>query len=259
MDDRVSMGQTKSIASLEGIDTASRSSAQPTTSMPSMAIIQPVTERKHLPFPPEIRNRIYKEALSYDFGVGGVPVSMFCWTPAQQIGASLLALLLVSKTTFAEAYHIFYNLNKIVFGDTKTLFIFLKRIGNLRRQEVCHVSFDWAGQCANEAFHLLKSCRKLRTLEIKIPSKVLMPFEGYEMLGQIRGLENVIIDMRRHWLRRYRGVASYSGAWHESTWNNYLHGLRAKLLTEKRNRHSAVSKRIDSRNGRHETSAVRAR
>lgn len=224
--------------------------AQPTTSMPSS---------KHLPFPPEVRNKIYKEALTYEFGIGGVSVDMLRSTPAKRSRVSLLALLQVSKITFKEAYHIFYNVNKIVFGDTGSLFIFLTRIGSLRRQEVTHVAFDWAGQYANEAFYLLKSCHKLHTLDIKIPSRVYMPFEGYEMLRGIRGLRNVTIDMSRRRSSGYHGVESYSGAWHVNTWNNYLHELREKLLTKKRNSYSAVGKRVNSSNGRVQKLAVRSR
>lgn len=238
----VSTGQTDSIASPEDMNTASQGSAQPTNSI--ISIMQPSIEHKQLPFPAEVRDRIYKEVLTYNFGAcGGVPANMLCQTPAKRIRASLLALLLVSKITFKEAYHVFYNVNKIVFGDTESLFFFLKRIGNLRRQEISHISFDWAGQNATEAFNLLKACRKLRSLEIKIPSKVYMPFEGYEVLCGIRGLESVIIDMQRRRANRYyRGVESFSGAWHAKTWSNYLHGLRQKLLTRKRKNDSAVGK-----------------
>ena len=222
-----------------------------TSSLPSIAVGRRQPGRKHLPCPPEIRNRIYKYALTYSFAV---PINML----RQRVGAALLALLLVSRTTFFESFHIFYNVNKILLESTNSLLKFLKRIGNARRREIGHLSFNWAGRHSKEAFQLLKSCSKLKTLEIKIPSRIMMPFAGYETLGEIRGLDAVSIDMRRNWHGRFRGVSSYSGAWDEGTWGNYLHGLREKMLARKRQSRSAGCGKVDPLNRRLPTLAARS-
>ena len=73
-----------------------------------------------------------------------------------------LSLLLVSRQTYLEAYHVFYRFNTIHFGDTKALLQFLQGIGFARRQELTDVGFDWVGSESKTAFRLLKTCSNLR-------------------------------------------------------------------------------------------------
>ena len=142
-----------------------------------------VGELKHLPFPPEIRQRIYKYALQlpgcfkeplyYD----ALPTSRSrsLWPIKRQAfhyplhaGAPSpfdLSLLLVSKQTFLEAYHVFYRFNTIFFASTDALLEFLQGIGYARRQELTDIGFDWVGEETTKAkatFRLLRTCGNLR-------------------------------------------------------------------------------------------------
>lgn len=139
-----------------------------------------VGELKHLPFPPEIRQRIYKYALQlpdcfkeprYHYATP-TSRSRTLWPVKQRsfhyplsAGAPSpfdLSLLLVSKQTFMEAYHVFYRFNTIFFSSTDALLEFLQGIGYARRQELTDIGFDWVGEEAKAAFRLLKTCGNLR-------------------------------------------------------------------------------------------------
>jgi hypothetical protein len=141
-----------------------------------------IGELKHLPFPPEIRQRIYKYALQlpgcfkepeYRYATPK-PRSRTLWPVMVKqrsfhypiaTGAPSpfdLSLLLVSKQTFLEAYHVFYRFNPIFFTSTDALLEFLQGIGYARRQELTDIGFDWVGDEAKAAFRLLKTCGNLR-------------------------------------------------------------------------------------------------
>ena len=94
-----------------------------------------------------------------------------------------LSILLVSKETYAEAFHVFYSTHCFYFQDTGLLYSFLKTIGYNRRQYLTMVSFLWRGPDAKEAFRLLKSCRRLTTVSFTVPCS--HP-PGYEALKEVR-------------------------------------------------------------------------
>ena len=139
-----------------------------------------VGELKHLPFPPEIRQRIYKYALQLP---GCLKEPLYHYAPPTSRSGTLwpvkrqsfhypldagarspfdLSLLLVSKQTFLEAYHVFYRFNTIFFASTDALLEFLQGIGYARRQELTDIGFDWIGEEAKATFRLLRTCGNLR-------------------------------------------------------------------------------------------------
>lgn len=147
---------------------------------------QPATaaNKKHLPFPPEIRNRIYRFLLAHE----RVPATMLRWS-IKPPGASPLAILQVSKQTYLEAFHIFYQDGCIHFNNVDELYNFLKNIGYARRQQLTTLEFYWRGEKPQRAFRLLKTCKSLRSLTI-IPDDPSAP--AWQALREVRGLEEVI-------------------------------------------------------------------
>ena len=139
-----------------------------------------VGELKHLPFPPEIRQRIYKYALHlptcfkepvYHYATPTSrsrtlwPVKRRSYNYPLDAGEPSpfdLSLLLVSKQTFLEAYHVFYRFNTIFFANTDALLEFLQGIGYARRQELSDIGFDWIGEEAKATFRLLRTCGNLK-------------------------------------------------------------------------------------------------
>lgn len=160
---------------------------------------------KHLPFPSEIRHRIYNIALQLPNCFVPEQVAMFNYADLKIRSPSRhshqyplcrkhpcpfdLSLLLVSKQTYMEAFHIFYQNNTLYFNDTDTLLQFLKNIGFARRQEVTNIGFDWVGAESKAAFRLLKTCSNLQTVRLTMTKT--HP-KGYEALREVRGLTNVI-------------------------------------------------------------------
>lgn len=94
-----------------------------------------------------------------------------------------LSILLASKRTYEEAFHVFYSTNCFSFTDTGLLYRFLKKIGYTRRQHLTMVYFLWRGPDAKEAFRLLKTCRRLKTVQFIVPCS--HP-PGYEALKEVR-------------------------------------------------------------------------
>ena len=166
-----------------------------------------VGDLKHLPLPPEIRQRIYRYALQlpHCFKERMCHVSISSsksrklWPKEQwalhyplEYGESSpfdLSLLLVSKQTFLEAFHVFYRFNTIYFNNTETLLQFLQNIGYARRQELTDVGFNWVGTESKSAFRLLRTCGNLSTVRFSMHSK--NP-PGYEALREVRGVRQVI-------------------------------------------------------------------
>ena len=140
-------------------------------------------ELKHLPLPPEIRQRIYRYALQlphcfkepmYHYKTPTSrsrslwPIKALTFHYPIEYGEPSpfdLSLLLVSKQTFLEAFHVFYRFNTIYFKNTEALLQFLQGIGYARRQELTDVGFDWVGNEAKSAFRLLRTCGNLRVRE----------------------------------------------------------------------------------------------
>lgn len=159
-----------------------------------------------LPFPPEIRHLIYSLVLDVSNDepleiklLGRLTISPTN-SPAS-IGSDL-SILLVSKQTYIDAYHIFYRINRFHFDTTTVLFNFLRGIGSIRRQHVVWVSFRSFDDNAKRAFRLLKSCQRLKHLQLRLP--YYQP-SGYVALREVRGLESVQIYLqvssvsRRRW------------------------------------------------------------
>ena len=99
------------------------------------------------------------------------------------------SLLLVSKTTFLESFHIFYRSHTLYFQDTDTLILFLRNIGYARRQQILDIGFDWVGTGSRAAFCLLKTCGMLKSLRFSLHGP---NFCGYEALREVRGLKQII-------------------------------------------------------------------
>ena len=150
--------------------------------------------------PPEIRNRIYELVLGppYDLSICQTylkPESATGfssgWQGRMYIRAfipSLLSLLRVSKQIYSETFHIFYSMNQLTFSDTYNLLQFLRGVGYNRRQHITMINFYWSGCYAKEAFRLLKTCQRLRSLWFTVPCD--MP-PGYAALREVRGLDDV--------------------------------------------------------------------
>lgn len=105
------------------------------------------------------------------------------WGVIHQVKSNDLSILLVSKQTYFEAFHVFYSTNCFSFTDTGLLYRFLKNIGYTRRQHLTMVYFLWRGPDAKEAFRLLKTCRRLTTVQFTVPCS--HP-PGYEALKEVR-------------------------------------------------------------------------
>lgn len=105
------------------------------------------------------------------------------WGVIHQVEPQHLSILLVSKQIYEEAFHVFYTKNCLSFTDTGLLYRFLKNIGYTRRQHLTMVYFLWRGPDAKEAFRLLKTCRRLKTVQFTVPCS--HP-PGYEALKEVR-------------------------------------------------------------------------
>ena len=118
------------------------------------------------------------------------------FSDVQFLTKSTLNILLVCKNIYIEAFHVFYTSNRFYFPDTELLFSFLKGIGYNRRQHLIMIDFDWCGPFAKEAFRLLKTCRRLKRVQLKIPCSEP---SGYGAVREIRGLEQALVLERIHY------------------------------------------------------------
>lgn len=137
--------------------------------------------RMHLPFPAEIRDRIYRYVLlSTDSEDSPLEDN---WLPRGP-DSCCLSVLLVSKQTYLEAFHIYYRYRNLEFSNLSALELFLKNIGGLRRSYVTHVSFVWNTAGSNHVYQLLQQCPNLRYLNIHIPEIRPLEYSGvYAALG----------------------------------------------------------------------------
>ncbi|MCJ1460151.1 hypothetical protein MMC28_010530 [Mycoblastus sanguinarius] len=182
--------------------------------------------------PPEIRDRIYR----YLLGPPGTPIAhrivpKFFYKPVDnlywiesrsfeeeakfpdycQFEPSCLSILLVSKQTYAEAFHLFYCANLFEFQDTADLFRFLKIIGYARRQHLKMIRFDWHGPQAKEAFRLLKTCQWLEVVHFTVPCS--HP-PGYAALKEVRGLKIARAEAMVHYNRDPNHCYIHFGDYH---------------------------------------------
>ncbi|KAL2036437.1 hypothetical protein N7G274_010838 [Stereocaulon virgatum] len=181
----------------------------------------PLAHMTFMAFPPEVRNHIYNEILgpAGDSAVcagnhhrflsrhcgdrGSLRAELrhdYPWPKACHfIKPSVdLAILLVSKQIYTEAFHIFYSTNRFHFPDTQILYRFLRNIGYVRRQHLTMITFDWHGAEAKEAFRLLKTCRRLKSLHFTAPCTEP---PGHAAIREIRGLEEAQVIGRVHHIR----------------------------------------------------------
>ena len=176
---------------------------------------EPVEIFRFTDLPPEIRNRIYRFILgpSQDpsicltqFSDNSLPEAQSegvdtdntfrtksvvpnpkhndtNWGVTHEVDPNDLSILLASKQTYTEACLFFYATNCFAFTDTGLLYRFLKNIGYTRRQHLTMIYFLWRGQDAKEAFRLLKTCRRLTSVQFTVPCS--HP-PGYEALKEVR-------------------------------------------------------------------------
>ena len=107
-----------------------------------------------------------------------------------------LNLLLVCKQIYIEAFHVFYSSHRFYFSDTELLYSFLKGIGYNRRQHLSMIALDWCGPYAKEAFRLLKTCGRLKSVQFTLPCGEP---PGYAAMREIRGLEQALVVERHHY------------------------------------------------------------
>ncbi len=141
----------------------------------------------YLSFPPEIRVRIYEFVLDAS---DKSPKQRYR-TPSF---AAELSLLLVSRQTYFESYHIYYRINTIHLSTTTNLFRFLCKIGYARRQQLVSISFQNFDENAKRAFLILRTARRLKRIRFILPT-ILPP--GYAALREVRGMESVEIRCDR--------------------------------------------------------------
>ena len=175
---------------------------KPSTSQKINGQLAAYATGRHLPFPPEIRDRIYKLVLAHE----NLPATVLQWSGVYPPGASTLAILLVSKQTFLEAFHIFYREGCITLQNTDMLYSFLKNIGYARRQQLTALEFSWEGRDPKQAFRLLKTCQNLRSLTIDVFTLGRAPPAAWQALREVRGLDYVhfrpaeSINVPAHWI-----------------------------------------------------------
>ena len=143
----------------------------------------------NFPFPPEIRERIYKFVLTSE---DDMPTT----TRTDGPDTRCLSLLLVCKQICLEAFHIFYRHNNLNFANLGALWLFLKNIGYARRLYVAHITFAWQGLEDKQTFRLLQRCPNLKSLDIILPGSYYEPgkcydSEGRKTLSEVRGIEVV--------------------------------------------------------------------
>ena len=105
------------------------------------------------------------------------------WGITHEVDPNDLSMLLASKQIYTEACLFFYATNCFSFTDTGLLYRFLKNIGYTRRQHLTMIYFLWRGEDAKEAFRLLKTCRRLTSVQFTVPCS--HP-PGYEALKEVR-------------------------------------------------------------------------
>lgn len=120
-----------------------------------------------------------------------------------------LNFLLVCKQIYIEAFHVFYSSHRFYFSDTELLYSFLKGIGHNRRQYLSMIAFEWCGPYAKEAFRLLKTCSRLKSVQFTVPCGEP---PGYAAVREIRGLEQALVVERYHYGAQLRDHYSLMAA-----------------------------------------------
>lgn len=174
-------------------------------------LLAPGPTNTHITLPPEIRNRIYSFVLT-SIDDEENPLEARNSHP-KGLDTCCLSLLLVSKQTYLESYHVFCRCNKLRFSDQWGLELFLKNTDYRRRLHITHIAFMWHEGSAGAAFKCLEQhCPNLRYLDVHLPTRgkeyhvrkyppstayFVQPahayprFEDMDLLHQVRGLEAV--------------------------------------------------------------------
>ena len=175
---------------------------QPNLTAPASSADTSLEERhafdptNHLPFPPEIRNKIYHYLLSCPSYLGPSH-GAYGYCPRSDIRAPRfnLSILRVSKQTYLESWHVLFAVNIMGFPSTDALLAILQRIGYARRQQVVSVSFKWVGNDPKAAFRLLKTCSRLKSIMFNL---CYYEPKGYAALKEVRGVEEVKIQHQKY-------------------------------------------------------------
>ncbi|KAL8822865.1 MAG: hypothetical protein Q9191_006407, partial [Dirinaria sp. TL-2023a] len=114
------------------------------------------------------------------------------------------AIILVSKTVYAEAMPLYYRSRHFRFSNVSRLQNFLQVIGPRQASHIQHLSFTYSGIGASQAFSRLGMCISLKTLNIIIVETVeeqvddLVKKVGVSaLLGSVRGVETVTVDISK--------------------------------------------------------------
>lgn len=107
-------------------------------------------------------------------------------------------ILQACRTIHAEALSLLYSQTTHKFANTKTLYLFLRHIGDTGRSELRHVDICCGWREDAVAFALLQSCVQLRSMTIRLkrprllfPRAPLWVVDGICCLLGLRGLEKV--------------------------------------------------------------------
>lgn len=120
-----------------------------------------------LTLPPEIRNRIYHHLVVKPDGIGFMTTSTkdFLRKAAQWRN---LAFAKTCRTVHAECSAVFYGKNVFRFSSNKEMCTFLKGIGNLGRQSIKRVRYDYNLGNPYIAFRQLAECANLKEFEWRL-------------------------------------------------------------------------------------------
>ena len=161
-----------------------------------------------LSLPAEIRKLIW----NYVFILPGAETQLGL-SPLAARETSVLRVLCVCKSIYAEALHLFYRFNVLLLSSTTALFTFLSSLHPLRRSEITSltvrgIGYHWMSfQCARQAFSLLLLCPKLKTFRLDLTTEESWDIlerapdfftrkywkqlnEGIDCLKSLRGLES---------------------------------------------------------------------
>ena len=165
------------------------------------------TESPLLSLPAEIRRIIWNYV--FILPQAETPLAL---SPHAAKHRSVLRVLSVCKTIYAEAVPLFYRFNVLVISSTSALFAFLSSLHPLRRSEITALTvrgfgLHWSSShCATQSFSLLLLCSKLKRFRLDLTTEEswdlleIAPWhavrsswdefdEGIDCLSNLRGLD----------------------------------------------------------------------
>ena len=160
-----------------------------------------------LPFSPEIRNQIYHYVLT---NPGHIPLEPSEEKDSKSFSDSderkwaeegagpdprPLQLLLLSRQTYTEAYHIYYRENTLHFDSFMRFSLFLKNTGEARRREVTGLSFNYSKDDDLSYYQLtIWQLPNLKSLEIILKHSSSPDSSLVTFLSEVHGLESARIN-----------------------------------------------------------------